>query len=200
MPIDAFLSLVIFAVITSVTPGPNNFMLLASGLNVGFRRSLPHIIGISAGFFTLLLGVGLGLGAVLTSFPTFYLVLKVMGAGYLLFLAWRIATSSAVEDKGVISDYRPMTFVGAAAFQWANVKAWFMAVTAMTLYTNHQHGLDLSIILVAAVFATVNCPCVGVWAGFGQMLHRFFTNRTFVKYFNIASALLLVFCLWPMLS
>ena len=199
MTIDSFLALVVFAVITSITPGPNNFMLLASGLNVGFWRSLPHAIGISVGFFTLLLGVGLGLGALLISFPTLHLVLKVMGAIYLLYIAWRIATSSAVEDKSV-SDYRPMTFVGAAAFQWANAKAWFMAVTAMALYTNHQHGLHLSVILVAAVFATVNFPCVAVWAGFGQILRRFFTRKKFVKCFNVASGLLLVFCLWLMLS
>ena len=134
------------------------------------------------------------------SFPTFHLMLKVIGAGYLLFLAWRIATSSAMEDEGGMSNYRPMTFLSAAAFQWVNIKAWFMAVMAMTIYTNHQHGPDPSIILVAATFATINFPCVSVWAVFGQMIRRFFTNKKFVKYFNIVSALLLVFSLWPILS
>ena len=198
MTIDEFLALIIFGVITSITPGPNNFMLLASGLNVGLQRSLPHAIGIAVGFFTLLMGVGLGLGAVLITFPTLHLVLKIVGAAYLLYFAWRIATSSVVNEEAG-RDYQPMTFFGAAAFQWANPKAWFMAITAMALYANHQEELYLSVFLVAAVFAMVNFPCVTLWAGFGQMLRRFFTKRKFVKYFNITSGVLLVLSLWPIL-
>ena len=100
MPLDIFLALVVFAFVTSITPGPNNFMLMASGVNFGFRRTVPHMLGIGAGFFTLLMGVGLGLGALLTAWPALHLALKVAGGAYLLHLAWRIAMARSLADKG----------------------------------------------------------------------------------------------------
>ena len=135
MSSDVFLALLLYAFVTSITPGPNNFMLLASGVNFGFVRTIPHMLGIGIGFLTLLVGVGLGLGALLTAFPMLHGALKVAGAAYLLYLAWRIGTSRSLGKDGE-EKTRPMTFIEAAAFQWVNPKAWVMAVTAMAVYTN----------------------------------------------------------------
>lgn len=197
MSLDVFLALLVFAFVTSITPGPNNFMLMASGVNFGFRRTIPHMLGIGVGFLTLLLGVGFGLGTLLTAWPALHLGLKVVGAAYLLYLAWRIAMSRALAEKGG-GTARPMTFLEAAAFQWVNPKAWVMAVTAMAVYTNPSAPF-LSVIVVAAVFALVNVPSVSTWAGFGVALRGFLADPVRLKWFNIAMGTALAISLWPML-
>ncbi|MGO4841915.1 LysE family translocator, partial [Rhizobiaceae sp. 2RAB30] len=115
---------------TSVTPGPNNLMLLASGVNFGFQRTVPHMLGIGAGFLVLLLSIGLGLGALLSAYPALHLALKFAGGAYLLYLAWRIAMSRSLSDSRG-EKARPMSFLEAAAFQWVNPKAWMIALTGM---------------------------------------------------------------------
>ena len=199
MSLDIFAALVLFAFVTSVTPGPNNFMLLASGVNFGFGRTIPHMLGIGAGFLSLLLGVGFGLGAVLAAWPALHLALKIGGGAYLLYLAWRIAMARSTGEAAAGENAtRPMTFAEAAAFQWVNPKAWVMAVTAMALYTSPEAQL-LSIVLVAVAFALVNVPCVSVWAGFGVALRGFLSDPVRLKWFNIAMGLALAASLWPML-
>jgi len=197
MPLESFLALVVFAFVSSVTPGPNNFMLLASGVNFGFRRTIPHMFGIAAGFCSLLLAVGFGLGAVLTAFPALELALKVVGGAYLLYLAWRIAMSRSLA-AGAGNTARPMKFIEAAAFQWVNPKAWFMAVTAMAVYANAQAPV-VSVLLVALAFTLVNFPSVSVWAGFGQALRGWLAMPGRLKWFNIAMGVLLALTLIPML-
>jgi threonine/homoserine/homoserine lactone efflux protein len=197
MPLDTFGALIVFAFVTSVTPGPNNLMLLASGVNFGFWRTVPHMWGIAAGFCSLLLGVGLGLGALLIALPQLQLALKMMGGAYMLFLAWRIAMSRSIVSGGE-AGARPMTFLEAAAFQWVNPKAWVMAVTAMAVYTNGEQPW-LSTFLVAFAFALTNFPSVSVWAGFGQALRGFLSNPERLKWFNIVMGLLLAATLLPML-
>jgi threonine/homoserine/homoserine lactone efflux protein len=197
MPLDTFLALVLFAFTTSITPGPNNMMLFASGVNFGFRRTIPHMFGIGAGFLSLLLGVGLGLGALLHTVPAVYAVLKFAGGAYLVWIAWKIGTSrSLAEGK---SGVRPMSFFAAAAFQWINPKAWVMAVTAMATYTIPQIYLA-SVLIVGLAFAAVNVPSVSTWAGFGSALREWLSNPVRLKWFNITMALLLVLSLWPMLK
>jgi threonine/homoserine/homoserine lactone efflux protein len=197
MSADTFLALLVFAFVTSVTPGPNNLMLLASGVNFGFWCSVPHMAGIAIGFFVLLLAVGFGLGAVLTAFPALDLALKIAGAAYLLYLAWRIAMSRSIA-KGSDTTARPMSFLAAAAFQWVNPKAWVMAVTAMAVYTNPERPF-LTVMIVAAAFAIVNFPSVSVWAGFGTALRSFLSDSVRLKWFNIGMGVLLAATLWPML-
>ncbi|MGY6708952.1 MAG: LysE family translocator [Rhizobiaceae bacterium] len=197
MSFDIFAALVAFAFVSSVTPGPNNFMLLASGVNFGFRRTVPHMFGIAGGFASLLLAVGFGLGALLAAFPALHLVLKVAGGAYLLYLAWRIAMSRSLDTKEG-RDGRPMTFLEAAAFQWVNPKAWMMAVTAMAIYTSPQAPV-LSVLLVALAFTLVNFPSVSIWAGFGTAMRGFLADPVRLKWFNIAMGLLLAASLWPML-
>ncbi|WP_299868095.1 LysE family translocator [uncultured Hoeflea sp.] len=197
MTYDTFLALVLFAFVTSVTPGPNNMMLFASGVNFGFRRTLPHMLGIGGGFFSLLLGVGFGLGALLEAVPALYTALKFLGGGYLLFIAWKIGASRALPDGKVGG--QPMTFLQAAAFQWVNPKAWVMAVTAMTIYTDPDR-YALSVLLVGLAFALTNMPSVSTWAGFGTVMRQWLADPVRLKWFNITMAVLLVLSLWPMLK
>lgn len=197
MRLDIFLALLVFAFVTSITPGPNNLMLMASGVNFGFRRTVPHMLGIGIGFLLLLLGVDFGLGAVLVAYPGLHLGLKIAGGVYLLYLAWRIAISRSVAEKDGGAG-RPMSFIEAAAFQWVNPKAWVMAVTAMAIYTNPQAPF-FSVLMVACAFALVNLPCVSAWAGFGMALRGFLADPVRLKWFNIGMGFALAASLWPML-
>ncbi|HCL65396.1 MAG TPA: lysine transporter LysE [Rhizobium sp.] len=190
-------ALILFAFTTSITPGPNNMMLLASGVNFGFRRTIPHMLGIGAGFLSLLLGVGFGLGALLAAVPVVYTGLKIAGGLYLLYIAWRIGSSRTLGE-GTTSG-RPMTFLGAAAFQWVNPKAWVMAVTAMAAYTDPAQYMS-SVAIVGLVFGAVNLPAVSTWAGFGSALRDWLSHPVRLKWFNISMAVLLVLSLWPMLK
>ena len=198
MSYDAFLALLVYAFVTSITPGPNNFMLLASGVNFGFVKTIPHMLGIGFGFLSLLLGVGFGLGAVLMAFPALHTVLKIAGGAYLLYLAWRIGMSRSLGKDGE-SKGRPMTFLEASAFQWINPKAWVMAVTAMAVYTSAEAPF-LSVLLISGAFALVNLPSVSTWAGFGMALRGFLADPVRLKWFNIAMGMLLAATLWPMLK
>lgn len=195
---DLLMALLLFAFVSSITPGPNNLMLLASGVNFGFRRTVPHMLGIGAGFVVLLLAVGFGLGAVLASYPKLHLALKTAGGAYLIYLAWRIATSRSMEERGQ-GAARPMTFLQAAAFQWVNPKAWVMAVTAMALYTSPQAPF-LTVLLVALAFGLVNLPCVSSWAAFGTALRGFLADPARLKWFNVSMGAALAASLWPMLA
>ncbi len=197
MSADTLLALVLFAFATSITPGPNNMMLFASGVNFGFRRTVPHMLGIGAGFLSLLIGVGMGLGAVLHAYPPAFIALKVAGGLYLLWIAWKIGSSRSMGEGEAKA--RPMTFLGAAAFQWVNPKAWVMAVTAMAVYPNPEQ-YALTVAIVALVFAAVNVPSVSTWAGFGSALREWLSVPVRLKWFNIAMAVLLVLSLWPMLK
>lgn len=188
-------SFILFAFVTSITPGPNNIMLTASGLSFGFRRTVPHMIGIAAGFTVMVGAVGLGLGAAFAAWPILYEVLKYGGAAYLLYLAWKIAKSGPITGGGGEAG-RPMTFLEAAAFQWINPKAWVMAVGAIATYTP-QAGFLVNLAIVTLVFGLVNLPSVGCWALFGTALRRVLHAPAAVRAFNIAMALLLVASLYP---
>jgi threonine/homoserine/homoserine lactone efflux protein len=198
MSVETLFALLVYAFVTSVTPGPNNLMLLTSGVNFGFARSIPHMLGIGIGFVVLLLAVGFGLGAVLTAFPLLHTALKIAGGAYLLYLSWKIAMARSLDAKGDDAA-RPMGFFDAAAFQWVNPKAWVMAVTAMAVYSDPQRPF-LSVLLISATFGIVNLPSVSVWAGFGTALRGFLSDPVRLKWFNIVMGLLLAATLWPMLQ
>jgi threonine/homoserine/homoserine lactone efflux protein len=189
-------ALVTFAFATSITPGPNNMMLFASGVNFGFRRTIPHMLGIGVGFLSLLIGVGLGLGALLVTVPLLYTGLKIAGGIYLVYIAWKIGSSRTLGEGKASA--RPMTFLGAAAFQWVNPKAWVMAVTAMAVYVD-PNSYVWSVVVIGLVFAAVNLPSVSTWAGFGSVLREWLSVPVRLKWFNITMAVLLVASLWPML-
>ncbi|MBN2629801.1 MAG: LysE family translocator [Rhodobacteraceae bacterium] len=195
MTYDLLLALVGFAFATSVTPGPNNMMLLASGANFGFRRSVPHMLGISLGHALMVFLLGMGLVQVLTAVPQLNTALKLASVAYMLWLAWRIAHSAAPREGAVAG--RPFTFLQAAAFQWVNPKAWAMALTAVTVYAGGQGFWAM--LTVAAVFCAVNLPSVSVWTVAGRQLRRWLTSNRRLRVFNWTMAVLLVASLWPVL-
>ncbi|MEG5267182.1 LysE family translocator [Pseudomonas sp. JDS28PS106] len=196
LSLDLLLAFALFAFVTSVTPGPNNMMLLASGVNFGFSRTIPHMLGICIGFFLLVLGVGLGLGSAFTAWPVLYTILRYAGAAYLLYLAWKIATSGPASDsKGQQGE--PQSFLGAALFQWVNPKAWIMAIGAISTYTPMQ-GYFTNVIVISAVFALINLPSVGIWAGFGSLLRNVLRDPLGLRVFNGVMAVLLVASLYPL--
>jgi threonine/homoserine/homoserine lactone efflux protein len=185
---------ILFALVTSITPGPNNTMLLASGVNFGFRRTLPHMFGISTGVAVLMLSVGYGLGEAFRLFPALYTVLETASVVYLLYLAWKIGTSDQVQVRK--GEPRPMTFLEAVAFQWVNPKAWMMVLTAATtLHLSNSFGFNAA--LMAAVFVVIGFPSISLWAACGQALRRFLSSRLRLRMFNIVMALLLVLSLYP---
>ncbi|MDA8486427.1 LysE family translocator [Pseudomonas resinovorans] len=198
MSLELIFAFILFAFVTSVTPGPNNMMLLASGVNFGVRRSVPHMLGISLGFMVLVMAVGLGLSQVFRQFPELYIALRYIGAAYLLYLAWKIAGSGAPDANNSEKRPKPFTFLQAAAFQWVNPKAWVMAIGAITTYTP-QENFVVNVVLIAALFALVNCPSVGLWTVAGSLMRRWLSEPRILRLFNIGMALLLVASLYPIL-
>jgi len=197
MTIELFSALLLFATATLFTPGPNNIMLMTSGLNFGFARTRPHLFGVSLGFGTMALCVGLGLGAVFKAYPLLHLTLKVAGTSYLLYLAWRIAHAGPMQDgqdKGA-----PMTFFQAAAYQWVNPKAWSMAVGAMAAFAPRA-GYPYNEIIIALVFATLGTVSAGTWAVFGTRLRSLLKTPRALKVFNLVMAAFLVASLFPVFA
>lgn len=196
MTYELVLGLTVFALVSSLTPGPNNLMLMASGANFGFRRSIPHMLGVSLGFTLMVLLVGIGLVQIFDAFPASYTLLKVISLIYLLYLAWKIATAAATGSDPD-SAGSPMTFIQAALFQWVNPKAWTMALTAVSVYSPSQ---SLSAVaFVAGLFGAINFPCIGIWTTMGLQLQRVLTNPIRLRIFNVFMALLLVGSLYPVL-
>lgn len=186
---------VLFAMVMSITPGPNNMMLLASGVNFGFRRTVPHLFGISSGVALLTLSVGFGLGEAFRRFPRLYMVLEVASIFYLLYLAWKIGTSDSVQARK--GERRPMRFHEALAFQWVNPKAWMMVLTAVTtIRLSADFGINA--LLMAAVFYLTGLPCICVWAGFGTAMRRLLSRPVWLRIFNIVMALALLATVYPM--
>ena len=196
MPIDVFLALVTFACVMAFTPGPNNIMLAASGVNFGFARTVPHMVGVTIGFVVLMLSCGVGLGLIFAAVPVLQLALKIAGTLYMLWLAYRVATAhQGRDDDG--GRVRPFTFWQAAAFQWINPKAVVAVLSALALYVRPgQEKQDLPMMLV--VFGLVTAGSVATWAGFGVALRRFLRDPAHARLFNLAMALLLVASIVPM--
>ncbi|KWO47747.1 lysine transporter LysE [Burkholderia sp. MSMB1459WGS] len=187
----------LFALVTTITPGPNNTMLLASGVNFGFRRTMPHLFGISIGVAILMLCVGFGLGEVFKRLPLLYTVLEAASVAYLLYLAWRIGTSGEVKAHG--AKPRPMTFIEAAAFQWVNPKAWMMVLTAATtIRLSADYGMNAA--WMSVVFILIGFPCICLWAAFGLGLRRFLSNPRALRIFNVTMAVLLILSLYPLIA
>lgn len=188
---EILLPLAAFAISSSITPGPNNLMLTASGVNFGFRRTLPHMAGIAVGFPVMLLAICLGLGGVFRAVPQIHVVLRYVGLAYMLWLAWKIATSGPAEGTGE-TGRRPLGFFQAAGFQWVNPKAWMMAAGAVTTYTSPGGNLLAEALLVAGVFAAVSFPCVALWTAFGAALERLLRRPLWLRVFNVIMALMVV--------
>jgi threonine/homoserine/homoserine lactone efflux protein len=189
------IAFVMFAVVMFFTPGPNNIMLLSSGLTYGFRPTIPHIMGITVGFAFMVGAVGLGLGTIFIAYPVLQTILKYAGVAYLIYLAWAIAMSEPVAPD---QDNRrgPMTFWGAAMFQWVNAKGWVMVIGTITAYaaiTAYPWNILIQVAL-SLILGALSCTA---WALFGSSLRPILTSRRAVRAFNIVMAVLLLVSLYP---
>ncbi|MFO6418962.1 LysE family translocator [Hylemonella sp. W303a] len=185
--------LVLFTFISSITPGPNNTMLAASGLNFGLRRTWPHVWGVNMGFIAMLVLIGLGMGAVFTRYPWLHPLLKYVSAAYLLFLAWKIANAAPPQQpvEGAAQS-RPLTFWQAALFQWVNPKAWVMTTGMVSAYVPSGEAFWGHLGLAALIAMAVGMPCIIVWAAFGSALRRWLHRPRMIRAFNWTMAALLV--------
>lgn len=195
MMTETLTALVAFAFVSSVTPGPNNLMLMASGANYGFARSVPHMLGIAIGFTLMIILVGAGLIKFFDAWPTSYMVLKAFSVAYMAWLAWKIAR--AAPAKTTQASGTPLTFSQAAVFQWVNPKAWAMALTALSVYATDASFAAFG--LVALVFGLVNLPSIALWTVMGQQMARLLTNPARLRTFNWTMAGLLIASLYPVL-
>ncbi|TYL49468.1 LysE family translocator [Marinomonas sp. IMCC 4694] len=193
MDVSFFIAFAMFSFVMSVTPGPNNIMLLASGAQFGFRRTLPHMIGIGVGMATLISSALLGLGALFILYPPLYLALKWVGGAYLVWLAWKIASAPVSQETIHVSEKReeskPMAWWQAALFQFVNPKAWMMAISAVSTFTIEGDLYLQSGLWVLFVFACVNFPTISLWAWLGVSIRRWLTNPKRQRRFNIGMGL-----------
>lgn len=198
MTYEILIALIGFAFASSITPGPNNLMLMASGANYGLWRTVPHMLGISLGHAFMVTMVGAVLLQVFETYPFLNIVLKVLSATYMIWLAWKIANAVPPQAKEVTG--KPFTFLQAAAFQWVNPKAWFMAITAISAYAPQDQGIWVGSLIVAGVFAATNLPSVSVWAWMGVQVRRWLGTARRLRIFNVTMAVVLVVSLYPMLT
>jgi threonine/homoserine/homoserine lactone efflux protein len=198
MTLDQFIALQLFSAIAAYTPGPNNTLLMASGVNFGFRRSLPLILGVGFGFPFMIGLVGLGLGRVFDAYPLLYTMLKYTGAAYMLYLAWKIATSQPSQSNQS-SDAKPLSFLNMVMFQWVNPKGWIMTMTALSAYTSVTN-YNVGVAIVVATFVFMGLTSATTWVLFGTGLKQIMSDARYFRMINIAMALMLVGSLVPMLA
>jgi threonine/homoserine/homoserine lactone efflux protein len=195
LPPAALLSLCGLVLVNNITPGPNNIMLAAAGVNFGVRATLPQMAGVAVGLAVVTAATGLGLGALYTAWPQVAGVLKIAGILYILYLAWRIATAGSLGGGELP---HPMTFRATLALQGANVKMWVAAITTASIYVRPGHTLA-DTALVTAAFSAINLPVMVLWAGCGAGLRRFLNDRARIRAFNIVMGLALAASVLPLL-
>lgn len=202
MTAEMLAALMVFAFVSSITPGPNNIMLMTSGINFGFARTIPHMLGVAIGFTFMIVMVGIGIMGLIEAIPGSQTIITVASGLYLLYMAWKIATTDttpAAKTGEGESASKPFTFIQAALFQWVNPKAWTMALTSIAAYAPKSQGW-VGVVMVAGVFGIINLPSTGSWAYMGAKLRRFLSDPQRLKIFNITAAILLVASLYPMVA
>lgn len=188
-----FVSVAIFALVMTGTPGPNNVMLTSSGANFGYRRSIPHFLGIGLGLISLIVLNGVGLGVVFHTYPLMQEILKWAGSAYLLYLAWRIVRAGlSVNLEEEVA--KPMTCFEAMMFQFLNPKAWMMSVTAVSSFAAQGSGYGVSIVAICAVFLLIQIQTSSLWVGFGTLIRRWLSTPTSWKVFNSSMGALTASC------
>lgn len=198
MTLETAIALMGFAFVMSISPGPGNFLLLASGANFGFKRTLPLVLGISLGFLSMVFAVGLGLGQLLEQFPAIYMILRVFCGLYILWLAFKIAKSRSLGEDTNTKVSKPISFVQAALFQLLNPKAWTVALIMSVTYTSTENSISNLLILIT-LFAVINIPSISLWAISGAALRQTLTKGRRIIIFNITMAALLILCMLPLL-
>jgi threonine/homoserine/homoserine lactone efflux protein len=196
--ITTFLSLVSFAFVMLITPGPNNIFLLSSGLNFGYKKTIPTILGVMFGFSIMIVFVGLGLGVVIQTYPYILDIIKFVGILYLFYLAYKIAISTT-DIKDTTHSNKPFTFVQIVVFQWINPKAWIMSITTLSIYINDINNSTKEVITIAIVYLVVSLISTNIWALGGVFLQNILKNKKHLKLFNILMAILIVSSVFPIL-
>ncbi len=192
---EYWLTIWIFAIVTSITPGPNNIMIMTSGLNFGIKRSLPHLFGICCGFPAMLIVIGLGLSTLFQQYPFLHQVIQITGAFYLLYLAWLMANSASSSLESAVA--KPISFIQAALFQWLNPKAWVIATGAISTFTTLSVSLHWQVLYLSLVFFIIAIPCMAVWLLGGIQMKKYLAKPSHQRYFNVLMALLLVGSIIP---
>ena len=192
------LALLSFVVATAFTPGPNNLMLLSSGLTFGYKRTLPLITGIMIGFPLMVVAVGLGVGELFEVFPLLYSILKVVGISYLVWMAWKISQTKGTLNTSETS--KPFTILQSALFQWVNPKAWIMAMTSTTSFISNEGDIQLQVLFIAFIYFIVGLFSTHSWALGGVLLQKIIQQEKSLHIFNVSMALLMVFSVLPFLS
>jgi len=196
--VELIISIFIFALSSSITPGPNTVMIMSSGLNHGIKNSLPHVFGICFGFPIMVILLGLGLGFIFEKYTFLHEIIKIAGVLYLLYLAYKIATSLKASFKSKKS--KAMTFVQAFIFQWLNPKAWVVAAGAISAYTNSSANIYSQVFLIAFIFFIVAFPSVFVWLIFGSKLKKVLKNTKHHRIFNYTMGFLLFLSILPIIN
>ncbi len=193
-----YTALILFTLATSITPGPNNVMIMASGANHGFRKSIPHLLGIDLGFPIMMIAIGLGAGQLFQQTPSVFAGLKIVGTCYLAYLAYKIATAPVQNFDS--KKAKPMSFIQAALFQWVNPKAWIMCIGAVVTYTVAEGSYFTQVLTIALLFFVFGSPCTITWLWFGSSLKRLLSQPDYLRRFNLLMGLLLMTSLLPVLS
>jgi threonine/homoserine/homoserine lactone efflux protein len=197
MDTNTLIAVITFATVTAFTPGPNNMMLTASGANFGFRRSVPHICGIVAGFSFLFIAASFGLVGIFIALPQLYGILKILSVLFLLYLAWRIATAGRAEGR---NQDRPQSFWQAALFQLVNPKGVSVIISAVSAYTSGVENVTAEIIPLTLIFMATAIGSTIAWCLFGTAIARILTTRRRLRSFNVTMASLLVLSLYPIIA
>lgn len=194
---ENYLAVALFCLVSTITPGPNNVLLMSTGLNHGIRKSLPHICGVFIGFPLMVAILGFGLGAIFLSYPVIHSILKVVGVSYLLFLAWKIANTGNSKSSPELA--KPLTFMQAFGFQWANPKGWIIAIGALSTFTT-QDNVIFDVLVVVFGFLLLGSISMFSWLLLGASLQKVLRQEKQLTYFNRTMAILLVISILPMIG
>jgi threonine/homoserine/homoserine lactone efflux protein len=195
--VETLIPYILYCIAMSGTPGPNNLMVLASGVNHGYRASQPHIWGINIGFSLMMFILALGVGAVFLAEPRLQFAMKVIGIAYMLWLAWKIATQQGMGEDAAAG--KPLTFLQAAAFQWVNIKAWMMVLGAISVYAPPNFTTFEKALYLSGVMLVAGAGPTHVWTMFGVGIRRYLEDPKALRVFNLTMAALLVLSLVPMI-
>jgi threonine/homoserine/homoserine lactone efflux protein len=195
--LELYLAIFLFGLSAGITPGPNNIMLMASGMNFGIKKSIPHITGVCIGFPVMVILIGLGFSIVFEQYPVLHEVIKVLGLVYLLFLSWLIASAS--PDKLENKKSKPFSFLQAALFQWVNPKAWVIATSSISAYTILADDIYWQVLIIAAIFFFAAVISSSTWLVFGRGIKKVLQSPKQQRLFNISMALVLVASVVPVL-
>ena len=195
---ELYLAIFIFGLSTGITPGPNNIMLMTSGMNFGIKQSIPHLLGICLGFPVMIILIGLGFSIVFEQYPILHEVIKILGLVYLLYLSWLIASASpdSLESK----KFKPFSFIQAALFQWVNPKAWVVATSSISAYTTLEASIYSQVFVIAIIFLVAALIVTSVWLVFGKGIKQILQSAKQQRIFNITMALLLVASVFPVIQ